>query len=215
MNTSPKSVITFDSILGMPFPSAPVTFPSNPGFNSISFLLTASICCSAGRAWWLSPTLEGGRVPGCVRLSRRLPWPDRPTRSCNWAGLFAGRRRRRGDFGVFDIPGFSDSCNLAAGTSRKPECCCNSGFPGAFHAKVTGQLLWHPLIVRPANLNPRRGDRSETCSAAAIKVPKRHPCEWRQVGYTTCCYSSTKSEASHSAVRGRIICPCHGSSPHN
>ena len=26
------------------------SFPSNPGFNSISFLLTASICCSAGRA---------------------------------------------------------------------------------------------------------------------------------------------------------------------
>ena len=50
--TNPNSVTTPLSILGgngLP-QSATVTFPSNPGFNSISFLLTASICSSAGIA---------------------------------------------------------------------------------------------------------------------------------------------------------------------
>ena len=47
---NPSSVTTPFSISGVPFPSIFVTFPSNPGFNSTSFLATASTCFSAGRA---------------------------------------------------------------------------------------------------------------------------------------------------------------------
>ena len=65
----------------------PVTFPSNPGFNSISFLLTASICFSAGRAARLSSMLEGGRVP--MREHRHgLPLPASRIRSCRFGRAF-------------------------------------------------------------------------------------------------------------------------------
>ena len=80
--------------LGRAFPAKSTTFPSNPGFNSISFLLTASICLLGGQGLrGFDPGLESGRVPrfGNLDLSSSQLC-HRPIRSCTWAGLFAGRR---------------------------------------------------------------------------------------------------------------------------
>ena len=76
--------------LGRAFPSSPVTFPSNPGFNSISFLLTASICFSAGRACVaLTHAWKAGSCSRAGSAERHLRLLPRPIRSRTWAGLFA------------------------------------------------------------------------------------------------------------------------------
>ena len=137
---------------------------------------------------------------------QRLPWPDRPIRSCSWAGLFAGRRQRQAvtlvlatinDREFACLPAVTDrtlrvaalsvvEAFLRAATGRIPVCHCTQG------------RQWHPSS----------GDRSDTCVSQQSRFVRGIPCSGDR-SETACRRNSRSSEAFLAAATGRIPARCN------